>query len=125
MLNNITVQGRLVRDIELKRVGNDTALCSFTIATERDSKNKETDFIDCIAFGGNAEFIAKYFRKGSMIIVTGSLQSRKWQDKQGNNRINWEINVNHGYFCGKSEAGEAKPQSVFYDEPDDDSTLPF
>jgi single-strand DNA-binding protein len=124
MLNNCVLQGRLVRDIELKNVGNDNTLASFTIATDSDNKNKDTYFIDCISFNGTADFISKYFRKGSQIIVVGSLQSRKWVDKSGNNRINWEINVNKAYFCGKQE--EVKPQNVFYEEPEDMAgELPF
>ena len=126
MLNNCVLQGRLVRDIELKNVGNDNTLASFTIATDSDNKNKDTYFIDCISFNGTADFISKYFRKGSQIIVVGSLQSRKWVDKSGNNRINWEINVSKAYFCGGNKTEEVKPQNVVYEEPEDEQgELPF
>ena len=128
MLNNVTLMGRITKDIEVKKTNNDVSVTSFTIAVERDFQsggiNKQTDFIDCTAWRGTADFIGKYFHKGSMIAIQGSLQSRKWEDKNGNNRINWEVVVNSAYFCGGRSEGETKPVSVFYDEPDS-GDLPF
>lgn len=130
MLNNITIMGRLTKDIELRKTNNDMAVASFTVAVERDyqsgGSNKQTDFIDCTAWRGTAEFISKYFHKGDMIAVIGSLQSRKWEDKNGNNRVSWEVVVNTAYFCGsKSDRTDAKPVSVQWEDLPDDGELPF
>ena len=106
MLNHITIMGRLTRDPELRRTQSGTSVTSFTVAVDRDytaeGRDRETDFIDCVAWRQGGEFVATYFRKGSMIVVDGRLQSRKWQDREGNNRTSWEINADHCYF------GEAK-----------------
>ena len=129
MLNNISIMGRLVKDVEVRKTNNDMSVASFTVAVDRDfssGNNKVTDFIDCTAWRGTADFVGKYFHKGDTIAVQGSLQSHKWEDKNGNNRISWEVVVDHAYFCGGKSDGktEAKPVSVFYDEPDD-GELPF
>ena len=109
MLNRIEVQGRLVRDPELRRTQSGVAVTSFTLAVERDycetGKEREVDFIDCTAWRGTAEMIDKYFSKGRMMIVTGRLQIRNWQDKDGNKRRSAEIVVENVYF------GDSKPQS--------------
>lgn len=107
MLNHITVMGRLTRDPELRRTGSGTAVTSFTIACDRDIANKETgerdvDFIDCVAWRGAAEFVEKHFPKGAMIVVSGRLQIRGWTDKDGNKRRNAEVVADNVYF------GEAK-----------------
>ena len=91
MLNHITIMGRLVKDPELRRTQSGVAVCSFTVAVDRDFQSREaaekqTDFIDVVAWRQTAEFVSKYFTKGRMIVVDGSLQSRKWQDKTGQNR---------------------------------------
>lgn len=105
MLNHIVLMGRLTADPELRYTQSQTPVASFTVAVERDfSREKEVDFIDCVAWRQTGEFVSKYFQKGSMVVVTGSLQSRKWQDRDGNKRINWEVNVDHAYF------GEARRQ---------------
>ena len=103
MLNHITIMGRLTRDPELRRTGSGIAVASFTVAVDRDFSGrdggeKQTDFIDCVAWRQTGEFVSKYFRKGSMIVVSGRLQSRKWQDRDGNNRTNWEVNADNVYF---------------------------
>lgn len=130
MLNNISLMGRMVKDVEVRKTNNDMSVASFTIAVDRDFQsgtNKITDFIDCTAWRGTAEFVGKYFRKGDMIAVVGSLQSHKWEDKSGNNRISWEVVVDHAYFCGsKSEnRGDVKPVSVQWEDLPDDGELPF
>ena len=114
MLNHITIMGRLTRDPELRRTGTGTAVTSFTIAVDRDIANKETgeretDFIDCNAWRNTAEFIAKYFTKGSMAIVSGKLQIRNWTDKEGNKRRNAEVVADSVYFgdSKKSEQGNS------------------
>ncbi len=125
MLNHAVIQGRLTRDPELRTTQNGISVVSFTLANDNDFGEKHTDFIDCVAGKGTAEFVNKYFSKGQMALVTGRLQSRKWKDKNGNDRISWEIQVNNVYF------GEAKKQTssapdVQYEEIDeDDGELPF
>ena len=102
MLNHITIMGRLTRDPELRRTGNGTAVASFTVAVDRDiapqGQEKETDFIDCVAWRNAGEFVAKYFTKGRMIVVSGRLQIRSWKDKDGNNRRTAEVVADHCYF---------------------------
>ncbi len=103
MLNHITVMGRLTRDPELRTTQSGVSVASFTVACDRDfggrdGGEKQTDFIDCVAWRSTGEFVSKFFHKGSMIVVSGRLQSRKWQDREGNNRTNWEINADNVYF---------------------------
>ena len=102
MLNHITIMGRLTRDPELRTTQSQISVSSFTVACERDyaagGGDRETDFIDCVAWRGTGEFVSKYFHKGSMIVVTGRLQSRRWQDRDGNNRTSWEILADSVYF---------------------------
>ena len=103
MLNHIVIMGRLTRDPELRYTQSQTPVASFTVAVDRDfggrdGGEKQTDFIDCSAWRSTAEFVNKYFHKGSMIVVSGRLQSRKWQDREGNNRVSWEINADNVYF---------------------------
>lgn len=102
MLNEISIMGRLTRDPELRYTQSEKAVASFTVACDRDRGEKQTDFIDCVAWGMTAEFLSKYFRKGSMIIVNGRLQQRSWEDRDGNKRTTHEINAERVYF------GEAK-----------------
>lgn len=103
MLNRITIQGRMVKDPEMRMTQSETPVTSFTLAVERDipkqDGTRDTDFIDCVAFKGTAEFASKYFRKGSLAIASGRLQIRNWEDKDGNKRRNAEINVDVLYFA--------------------------
>lgn len=110
MLNQISVQGRLARDPELRRTNSGKAVTSFTLACDRDFKNqqtgeKEVDFIECVAWGGTAEMVEKCFHKGQMAVATGRLQLRDWTDKNGQKRRTAEILVNSVYFCGSKESG--------------------
>lgn len=110
MLNQISVQGRIVRDPELRRTASGKAVTSFTLACDRDFKNqqtgeKEVDFIECVAWGGTAEMVEKYFHKGQMAVATGRLQLRDWTDKNGQKRRQAEILVSNVYFCGSKESG--------------------
>ena len=103
MLNHIVIMGRLTRDPELRSTQSGVSVASFTVAVDRDfggrdGGEKQTDFIDCVAWRQTGEFVSKYFHKGSMIVVSGRLQSRKWQDREGNNRTNWEIQADNVYF---------------------------
>ena len=109
MLNHITVQGRLCKDVELRRLDSGKACASVTLACDRDFANKatnekETDFIDIVAFGGTAEHLAKWFAKGKMVIVSGRLQIRSWTDKDGNKRRNAEVVANSVYFGESKKA---------------------
>ena len=103
MLNHIVIMGRLTRDPELRRTGSGIAVASFTVAVDRDfggrdGGEKETDFIDCVAWRHTGEFVSKYFTKGSMIVVSGRLQIRGWTDKDGNKRRTAEVVADNCYF---------------------------
>lgn len=112
MLNHITIMGRLTKDPELRRTGNGTAVASFTLAVDRDfadkqSGEKETDFIECVAWRQTGEFVSKYFSKGRMAVVSGRLQIRGWTDKDGNNRKTAEVVAEQVYFGdSKKEAAD-------------------
>ncbi len=146
MLNHITIMGRLTRDPELRRTGTGLAVASFTVAVDRDWPNKETgeketDFIDCVAWRQTGEFVSKYFTKGSMIVVSGRLQIRPWVDKDGNKRKSAEIVAENVYFGESKKKEETKPATTnYWDNPyyvkpainddfamldDDDAQLPF
>ena len=103
MLNHITIMGRLTRDPELRRTGSGVAVASFTVAVDRDfggreGGERETDFIDCVAWRQTGEFVSKYFTKGRMIVVSGRLQIRSWTDKDGNKRRTAEVVADNVYF---------------------------
>lgn len=129
MLNNIVFQGRLTRDPELKITDSGISVTKFTVAVDRDYRNgdeKQTDFIDCVAFRGTADFTHKYFSKGRMILVSGQLYSRKWQDKNGNNRVSWEVTAQNVYFGdSKAQTNPAPAEPQVSEIPDDDKDLPF
>lgn len=135
MLNNIVIMGRLTRDPELRRTSSGVAVATFTLACERDfaaqGETRETDFIDIVAWRYTAEFVDKYFSKGQMAIVTGRLQIRNWQDKEGNKRRSAEILADHVYFGeakrDKTTQGEPQydPQGGFSEIEDIDTTLPW
>ena len=103
MLNQITVMGRIVKDATLNRTESGASVTGFTVACDRDHFNSDgshiTDFIDCTAWDKTAERVVNNFPKGTMCVVTGRLQSRKWRDRDGNNRTNWEIKVDTIYFA--------------------------
>ena len=113
MLNKIFIMGRLTRDPELRRTQSGTAVTSFSLAVDRDFKSqsgeKETDFIDVVAWRSTAEFVAKYFTKGRMAVVEGRLQIRDWKDKDGNNRRSAEVIADNIYF------GDSKRDGAGYD----------
>ena len=136
MLNHITIMGRLTRDPELRRTGTGTAVTSFTLAVDRDfapkdGGEKETDFIDCVAWRSTGEFVGKYFQKGSMAVVSGRLQIRNWTDKEGNKRRSAEVLADNVYFGeskkddGYNTASRSAPAQAFDPIEDDDAQLPF
>ena len=143
MLNHIVIMGRLTRDPELRRTGSGLAVASFSVAVQRDFPNKDTgekevDYIDCIAWRQTGEFVSKYFTKGSLIVVSGRLQIRSWTDKDGNTRKTAEIVADQVYF-GESKKKEDASNNLYggYSYPyatpigdfamldDDDAVLPF
>lgn len=141
MLNHITLMGRMTRDPETRYTRSQTPVCSFTLAVERDRKNEDgsrtTDFIDCVAWRSTAEFISKYFRKGSMAVAAGRLQLRDWTDKDGNKRRQAEILCENVYFGESKSTGGGLDQygydnesqkygeSPFNEIGDEDGELPF
>ena len=111
MLNHIVLMGRLTRDPELRRTGTGVAVASFSIAVDRDFSGrdggeKETDFIDIVAWRNTAEFVSKYFTKGRMAVVSGRLQIRNWTDKEGNKRRSAEVVADNIYFGDSRRDGE-------------------
>lgn len=141
MLNHITIMGRLTREPELRRTGSGVAVASFTVAVDRDFSGKdggekETDFIDCVAWRNTGEFVSKYFAKGSMAVVSGRLQIHSWKDKDGNNRRTAEVVADNVYFgdskrgtenssAPSNYGGYAAPAQNFAPLTDDDAQLPF
>lgn len=127
MLNVVAIMGRLVADPELRTTGNGTNVCSFRIACDRNfaqkGQERQADFIDVVAWRQSAEFVTKYFQKGSLVAVEGSLQSRQYQDKNGNKRTAVEVLANQINFAGGKkpggqpvdDGGEAPPKD--YREP--------
>lgn len=121
MLNKCFFMGRLTRDVELRHTQSGTAVASFSIAVDRDFKDKQTgeratDFIDIVAWRNTAEFVSRFFSKGRMVVVVGSLQMRDWTDKDGNKRRSAEVIAESVYF------GDSKRDD---DMKDDDGELPF
>ena len=154
MLNHIVIMGRLTRDPELRRTGSGVAVTSFSLAVDRDFSNREsgereTDFIDCVAWRQTGEFVSKYFAKGRMAVVSGRLQIRNWTDKEGNKRRTAEVIADNVYFGDSKRDGDngnasfsgaapAAPSYGSYTAPgasapasdfamleDDDAQLPF
>lgn len=133
-LNKSILCGRLTATPELKTTTNGTSVTSFNLAVNRDFKNAngeyETDFISVVAWRGTAEFICKYFQKGSSICVVGSIQTRKYEDKDGNKRIAVEVVASEAKFVdGKNDNNAAPndtaPPAMEFEELDSDDELPF
>lgn len=123
MLNLIVLQGRLTKAPELRKTQNDIAVCTFTLAVDRDRDRGKADFVKCVAWRSTAEFMTKYFGKGQMAIVTGSLQSRDWTDKEGNKRTDWEVQVDLVNFAGEKKTADVS--AAEFEELDDGDDLPF
>lgn len=125
MLNNAVIMGRLVADPELRTTGNGNSVTTFTVAVDRrfvrQGEERQTDFIDVVAWRQTAEFVSRYFRKGSMIAVQGSIQTRMYEDKNGNKRKAVEIVADNASFCGsKAESGTGdygRSNSVMNSQP--------
>lgn len=125
MLNRITLMGRLTRDPEERLTSSGVHVTNFSIAVDRDFKSdngeKETDFIDCVAWRHTAEFVSKYFEKGQMAVVSGRLQIRQWTDKEGNNRRTAEVVADNVYF---GESKRDKQANQTYNPPHYDPPAP-
>lgn len=132
-LNKVILMGRITKDLEKKTTPSGVSVLNATIAVDRDYRNgdeKQTDFVDVVFWRHNADFLEKYSGKGRMIVVTGSLQSRKWQDKDGNNRTAWEVQADGVYFADSKRdsggQGQTEPTGgAFKDIEADDGDLPF
>ena len=133
MLNTITIHGRLTAGPDLKQTQSGVSVCNFTVAVDRStskSKDKITDFFTVVCWRGLADMVSKHFTKGKEILVTGEMQSRKWQDNDGNNRISWEIQANTIDFCGNKTSNTATNENLLQSnfeaiEDDSDEDLPF
>jgi single-strand DNA-binding protein len=130
--NQSIIGGRLTADVELKTTTNGTPVCSFTVAVTRKANREKTDFINCIAWRSTAEFIYKYFRKGSSICVTGEIQTRSWTDNNGNKKYATELVVDDVRFVdSKSEnsapsyGAPAYGDTNGYEDLSSDDELPF
>lgn len=113
MANNITLTGRLTADPELKTTPNGVSVCSFTLAVKRPRTSDTTDFIPCQAWRQSAEYLSKYGAKGNMVAVTGSLTTRKWQDQNGNNRINYDVTCDTVELLESRSSGEANNNTTY------------
>ena len=132
MLNHIVLMGRLTRDPELRHAGSGLAVASFSLAVDRDFKSqsgeKETDFVDIVAWRSTADFVSEFFTKGRMAGVEGRLQFRDWKDKDGNNRRSAEVVAEHVYFgdSKRSELGTPPASGDFREiSEDEEGELPF
>lgn len=138
MLNHVVIMGRMVRDPELRQLDNGTSVTSFSVAVDRNYVDKTTnerqaDFLNVVAWRQTADFVCKYFHQGDMIAIEGSLQSRKYTDKDGNNRIAIEIVASNISFCGGKNGGNANtattndaPATMVANAPSEDNDeLPF
>ena len=129
MLNRCIIMGRLTRSPELRRTQSGKAVTSVTLAVDRDFKGqngeKETDFIDIVAWGNTAEFLCNYFTKGRMAVAEGRLQIRDWTDKDGGKRRSAEIVAERVYFADSKRDQEAAAPQAFEELDEDDGDLPF
>lgn len=128
MLNNVSVQGRFTADPELRTTQSGKSVCSFTLANDQNFKDNAVNWLDCVAWGKTAEFIEKYFKKGSQAIIQGALQTRQYEDKDGHNRKVTEIIVQNVYFCEKKIEKpnvDVEPEEQGFVYNDDTEELPF
>ena len=130
MLNHITIHGRLTADPELKQTQSGVPVCNFSVAVDRSYKNGEeklTDFFRVVCWRGLAEMIAKHFCKGKEILVSGEMQSHKYKDNDGNDRIAWELKADTVDFCGNKSEGTNKtaPVDGFYELSPEEEDNPF
>lgn len=126
MINNVVLMGRMTDNAELRKTPNDVSVTSFTVAIDRNHKQgdaKQTDFINVVAWRNTAEFVTRYFRKGDMIALQGSIQTKKYEDKNGNKRVAVEVVADNVSFCGGKKKEELKEEPTLKADPFGD--LPF
>ena len=125
MINSVILMGRLTADPELRQTQNGTAVTSFTVAVDRRFQRDQTDFINVVAWKQTAEFVEKYFKKGSLIALRGSIQQRNYEDKNGNKRTAFEVIADEVSFCGsKADKPQISNNDDFEEIPISDD-LPF
>ena len=132
-INKVILGGRLTADVELKQTQQGISVCTFSLAINRKGKDAQTDFINCQAWRSTAEFISKYFKKGSSICVTGSLQQRSYTDKNNEKKYVYEVNCEEASFVDRMSDHQSSPQAPpflnqptpKFEEVDVDDTLPF
>ena len=135
-LNHIIIHGRLTADPELKQTPSGVSVCTISVAVDRSYKSgeeKQTDFFTVVCWRDLADMVGKFFQKGKEILVSGNMQSRKWQDKEGNSRVSWELLAKSVDFCGSKGSGgnatteqsSAGHSSEFVEISPDDDSLPF
>lgn len=128
MLNKAILMGRLTKDPELRSTNSGTSVCSFTLAVDRRGKDDGTDFLDIVAWGKTAEFVSKYFTKGQLVAVAGRIQTRTWEDQNGNKRKAVEVVADEVHFAESKKSGQGSnpmTEAGFNMLPDDDGDLPF
>lgn len=140
MLNKIVIMGRCTKDPELRATQSGTSVCTVNVAVDRDfardGASDKTDFFTVVAWRQTGEFLSRFFNRGSQIVVVGAMQSRKWEDKNGNKRTEWEINAEHIYFGGSKKDNDnssfqppqaANVSAADFEDLDDDAggELPF
>ena len=128
MLNRVILMGRLAADPELRSTNSGTNVAPFRVGVSRDYNREQTDWINVVAWRQTAEFVANYFSKGSMIALEGSLQSRQYQDKNGNNRTAYEVVADRVWFAeskGGNQKPDVEPDLSDYEEVEDNGDLPF
>lgn len=132
MLNHVILMGRLTADPEIKTTSGGKSVTNFTLAVDKFRREDGADFINCVAWEQTASFISRYFTKGSMIAVGGSIQTRKYTDKDGNNRTAFEVVVREASFCGGKNEGGTQPTGgttanavEYVDAEEADEDLPF
>lgn len=112
-MNSIVIKGRLSKDVELRSTQTGKEVASFSVAVNRRfDKENTADFFDIVAWGKTGVFVNTYFKKGQEILIQGTMQCRKWQDKEGNNRYSWELIADNVEFCGSKGDGQAKTEHV-------------
>lgn len=125
-MNKAILMGRLTKEPEIRYTQNNTPVCNFTLAVDRQfSKDKQADFISCQAWQKTAEFISKYFQKGSMIAVVGRIQTRTWEDNEGKKRYITEVIVDEAYFTGSKSKTETDKATDTWPPDYEDDDLPF
>lgn len=129
-MNKMIIKGRMARDPELKTTNSGKSVCNFSVAVNRNFDRELVDFFECIAWNKKAEFICKHFIKGKEILIDGKMRSRRYTDKNGNNRIVWELMVDEVDFCGNKNQNNNNVQNdntetISADEIDDIDDIPF